>query len=165
MDVKTIQFLWQYMVHADEQIAEAAGTLSEEGYRREQNISFGSVHKLLLHAVAAQQVWLKRLRGETAQYEEQPYATLAEVVSAWRQVDGDLLNFAAGISPERLQAAVNFHTRAGQPYAIATWALMLHVADHATYHRGQLNSMIKLAGGKPSPVMLLPFAAKQYGGR
>jgi uncharacterized damage-inducible protein DinB len=39
---------------------------------------------------------------------------------------------------------------------------MLHVADHATYHRGQLNSMIKLAGGTPSPVMLYPFAISQY---
>jgi uncharacterized damage-inducible protein DinB len=34
---------------------------------------------------------------------------------------------------------------------------MLHVADHATYHRGQLNTMIKKAGGKPSPVMVYTY--------
>jgi uncharacterized damage-inducible protein DinB len=53
---------------------------------------------------------------------------------------------------------VKFHTRAGQPQTIAMWAAMLHVSDHATYHRGQINSMIKLVGGTPSRVMLYPFA-------
>ena len=41
----------------------AATTLPDDAYYREQNISVGSVHKLLAHCMAAHIVWLRRLNG------------------------------------------------------------------------------------------------------
>ena len=40
---------------------------------------------------------------------------------------------------------------------------MTHLVDHSTYHRGQLNSMIKLAGGKPADVGHITYRRVQEG--
>src|SRR4051812_31717571 len=58
IDPRTLELLWQYMVHADQQELTAAATVQDEPYFRDQGISFGSIHKLLVHAYDAQRVWL-----------------------------------------------------------------------------------------------------------
>jgi len=156
-DPKTIQYLWRYMAHADQQIAQAATTVSDDAYRRDQQISFGSIEKLLAHAIAAQSVWLRRLQGN-----DQPYADIAppprdQLAQRWADVHTTLLAFADAQTPTTLAQSVSFHNRAGHAFERPRGLLMLHVADHATYHRGQLNSMIKLAGGTPTPVMLYTY--------
>ena len=164
-DVETIQFLWKYMVHADAQIAQAADTLSDEGYWREQNISFGSVGKLLHHAVMAQTTWLQRLNGLDVAYIDVPPLARDVLPGRWAQVHQELLAFADAQTPASLATIVRSRNRAGTRFELPTWSVMLHVADHATYHRGQLNSMIKLTGGKPSPVMLYTYRLREGIGR
>ncbi len=38
----------------------------------------------------------------------------------------------------------------GEQFSLPLGDTMIHVVDHATYHRGQINSMIRMAGGKPA---------------
>jgi uncharacterized damage-inducible protein DinB len=159
-DLHSIRFLWQYMVFADAQIQQAADTLSDEGYRREQNMSFGSVEKLIHHAIMAQTTWLQRLNGLDVAYADVPPFPRDVVAGHWAQLHQQLLAFVDAQTPASLQTIVRSRTRSGQRFEMPTWALMHHVADHATYHRGQLNSMIKLAGGKPSSVMLYTYCAQ-----
>jgi len=45
----------------------------------------------------------------------------------------------------------------GQPASMAVDQQILHVVDHATYHRGQLNTMIRRAGGTPANTMYWSF--------
>lgn len=160
-DLETIRFLWKYMVYADAQIMQAADTLSDEGYARELNISFGSVQKLLHHAVMAQTTWLQRLNGLDVAYVDVPPLRREGLPGRWAQVHQELLAFADAQTPASLQTSIRSRLRSGKRFELPTWAVMLHVCDHATYHRGQLNSMIKLAGGKPSAVMLYPYCVGQ----
>lgn len=156
-DIDTIRFLWQYMVHADAQVLAAADTVSDEGYRREQNISFGSIEKLLNHAMLAQRTWLRRLNGLDVMYVDEPPPARNEFAGRWSALHQELLAYADAQTPDSLQTTFQSRNRAGRRFELVRWTAMLHVADHATYHRGQLNSMIKLAGGTPSPVMLYTF--------
>ena len=50
-------------------------------------------------------------------------------------------------------------------YMVPIGLCMLHVSDHATYHRGQINSMIKRAGGTPSGVMVDTYGVQEGIGR
>lgn len=164
-DLQTIRFLWRYMVHADAQIIAAAATVSGEGYSREQNISFGSIEKLLNHAMLAQRTWLQRLNGLDVMYIDEPAPSRKELPGRWAAVHQELLAFADAQTPESLRTVIRSRNRGGKLFELARWAVMLHVADHATYHRGQLNSMIKLAGGTPSPVMVYPYSVAQGFGK
>ena len=83
----------------------------------------------------------------------------------WSKVHDSLLAFADAQTTETLQQTIRATSRIGKKFEIPKWAVMLHVADHATYHRGQLNSMIKLAGGKPSMAMAVPWAVSQGFGK
>ncbi|HUB26491.1 MAG TPA: DinB family protein [Tepidisphaeraceae bacterium] len=60
---------------------------------------------------------------------------------------------------------IRITTRAGKKLELPIGPPMLHICDHATYHRGQLNSMIKLAGGTPSPVMVSMYCLAMGIGR
>jgi uncharacterized damage-inducible protein DinB len=160
-----LQFLWRYMVHADQQIMQAAATVSDEGYRRDQQISFGSIEKLVNHCMTVQRLWLERLHGNDVVYSEEAAPARGEFASRWDQVHQGLLAFAAAQTAESLGRPIAARSRAGQRFELPVWVCMHHVADHGTYHRGQLNSMIKLAGGAPSLVMMPPFAVGQGHGR
>jgi uncharacterized damage-inducible protein DinB len=164
-DLQTIRFLWQYMVYADGEVMAAARTVSDEGYRREQHISFGSVERLLNHSMLAQACWVERLHGRDVPYVDLAPPPREKFAEQWARVHQGLLLFADGQTQESLAKSIAVTTRAGKRLEITAWAAMLHVSDHATYHRGQLNSMIKLAGGKPSPVMLSMYSVKQGFGR
>ena len=37
----------------------------------------------------------------------------------------------------------------GEPKIAPFWAVLRHVVNHGTYHRGQISSMVKRVGGKP----------------
>jgi len=168
VDPATIQYLWRYMASADQEMLAAAATLVKdgrpsEGFYREQHISLGSVHKLLVHAVAAERVWLQRLTNEDPRKMIAPdeLPDLASISACWPGLHEELLAFADRQTPDSLATILRGHNIKGIPFALPVGAAMLHVSDHATYHRGQLNSMIKLAGGTPSAVMLYTYAARK----
>ena len=162
IDPLTIQYLWRYMVHADDQMIAAAGTVPQAGYFREFDISAGSIHKLLVHALGAQQIWLERLLGHDPRKFLDPndLPQLSDVAARWPDLHNQLLEFAERQTPSSLAVILHGRNMKGTPFALPVGAVMLHVCDHATYHRGQLNSMIKMAGGTPSPVMLYTFAMR-----
>jgi uncharacterized damage-inducible protein DinB len=160
-DVAAIQFLWDYMIHADEQILAALRTVPDQGFRLEQNISLGSLEKLVDHVIAGQEAWLSRFQQLDLPYPPFVSAPLDQVTERWAQTHGRLRSFAAAQTTESLQKIIRARTRLGAAFELPIWAGMLHLADHSTYHRGQLNSMIKLAGGTPSGVMLTRFAMQR----
>jgi uncharacterized damage-inducible protein DinB len=166
IDPRTIELLWNYMTYADEQEIAAVATVPDEPYFRDQGISFGSIHKLLVHSCDAQRVWCERLEGNaTPMFSDPSQITRNALPDLWRESHKRLLAFASQQTADSLKHIHRFRTRKGDPYEMSRGAVMLHVCDHASYHRGQLNSMIKIAGGTPSPVMLYTWALQQGFGR
>ena len=53
---------------------------------------------------------------------------------------------------------------AGGYSEVLTVATMLHVVDHATYHRGQINSMLKQAGARPAAPYFQRYLASRAAG-
>ena len=163
VDPKTLQFLWRYMVHADAQVLAASDGLSDEGYYREQEISAGSVHNLLVHCMKCR----RRLGSSdstawvTRRQPTRPRSRGADLAGRWAALHQELLAFAAAQTPASLAAELRSVNRKGVAFRLPLWLCMLHVCDHATYHRGQTNSMIKRAGGTPPPGMLYTYGVRE----
>jgi uncharacterized damage-inducible protein DinB len=132
----------------------AARSVPDPGYYREQGMSLGSIHKLLVHAMAAQWLWLCRWRGESPDHIEnsEDYPTRQVLEQRWPLVHGAMMDFFGQQSTRSLERNVEYRNSKGEVFSLPLHELMLHVVDHATYHRGQLNSMIKRAGGTPGAV-------------
>src|SRR6478672_10600764 len=67
----------------------------------------------------------------------------------WPLVHLELTKFLDGQTDESLQRVVEYRRFNGEARRNRLIDLMLHVVNHGTYHRGQLNSMIKMGGGTP----------------
>ena len=160
-DPTTVHTLWQYMVYADEQILAASETVPAGHEDFEFNISSGSLRKVLTHCYMAQLRWMARMVGGAAPAEAFP--TREQLPSLWRASHRVLLDYAASQTAATLARVVHSTDKAGNPFSMSLGMCMLHVCDHATYHRGQINSLIKLAGGTPSGVMLFSFAKQRAG--
>ena len=147
-----IRHLFEYMRWADEQVVLAARTLGDEAYYCAQPISLGSVHNLLVHGLAAQQAWLARWRGGTVDrlLDHTDIPTREALSERWPMVLTALFGFLDDQTPATLATPLTYRNLRGETCTQPLGNLMIHVADHATYHRGQINSMIKLAGGTPS---------------
>ena len=166
-DVEQLRDLFEYTAWADGRSVEVGRSVPADGYFFEQDISLGSVHKVLVHMLAVQEIWLSRWRGEppARMKDVTDYPTLAAVEGRWPAVHAELAAFAAGQTPASLAEPVSYRNSKGEAFSLPLGELMLHVADHATYHRGQLNSMAKRAGGKPLPIMRVTWVlARRAGG-
>lgn len=141
---------YDYVVWSDDRCLTAAASVLTENFDKQLGFSFGSVHRVLLHMLGAQDLWLGRWQGDSTRVfptvEELP--TLEAIRQRWDKNHGQLIAFVRAQTDDSLTQRVNF-IRNGQPHSGMLWMLMTHTFDHATYHRSQLNSLIKLAGGKP----------------
>lgn len=150
--VGLIRRLFGYMKWADEMMLASTIGIPDAEYYRHRGLSHGSIHRLLVHGMAAQRVWLRRWRGagEAAIEGEAEFPTRDDLARHWPATHADLFAFLDQQTDESLQAAVSARNTYGERFALPLGELMLHVVDHATYHRGQINSMIKMAGGSPA---------------
>jgi len=164
-DKSHIRKLIGYMIWADEQMCAAAGALSDEEYHREQGISLGSVHKLLVHGMAAQWLWLLRWKNEPPIKIETEalYPTRESLTRRWPHVHAALLGFLEEQTESTLAVIVSYRNSRGEAMSLPLGILMVYLVDHATYHRGQINSMIKRAGGKPWGGSMYMYMIEQEG--
>jgi uncharacterized damage-inducible protein DinB len=155
--------MFDYMQWGDRLMIVAARTVVDEEYYKDQGISYGSVHKLMVHCLAAQWVWLSRWRGEnpTRLESHDDYPTRSALEQRWPLVHSALFDFLGLQSGHSLARVIQYKNMKGEHLAIPLSDLMLHVIDHASYHRGQIASMIKRAGGQPAAISFQRFAAER----
>jgi uncharacterized damage-inducible protein DinB len=153
--------LFQYMRWADDLMVQAVSTVPDDAYHFPRAISHGSIHSLLVHAMAAQDVWLRRWQGDgDARIETvAEYPTRATLLVRWPVVHRALFDFLDHQSDASLSRPVTAKNTYGERFTLPLGATMLHVVDHATYHRGQLNSMLKQAGAQPTAPYLQRYLA------
>lgn len=155
--------LFEYVRWGDHECLLAARSVSDQEYFREQPISHGSLHKQLVHMMVAEWLWLSRWRGSTNAKAEtvEDYPTRMAVEQRWPLVHAALLDFVAHQTPSSLARNVTYRTSRGDLVTLPLASLMIHVIDHAAYHRGQLNTMIRRAGGQPRSISFHAYSLQK----
>jgi uncharacterized damage-inducible protein DinB len=150
--------LVEFAFWGDLQVMQAAMELPVEEYTKERGFSFGSLHKLLLHAMGAEWVWLNRFRGTALSLPTEETIPTREVLATrWPEVHAEFRKFVAEQTQESMQKVISFRTFAGEAKSGRLGDLMMHVTDHATYHRGQQNTFLKLAGHPRAPLRVFYY--------
>lgn len=140
----TLTLLYDYHDWMTDQMLDACAALTPEQWDRALGHSWGSVHGVVVHMLAAETIWLRRWQGHSPTSLLQPDAlpTLADVRGAWAELRSELRGFLAGCDEARLAAPVHYTSTRGQPFAEPLGQLLLHVANHGTHHRGELVAML-----------------------
>ena len=106
--------------------------------------------ELLAHILAAEQLWLERLRQQPQSLPvwpaigiDQCQARLDQLVESWRE-------FLHEISADGLSREVAYKNSKGEPWSSTVKDILTHVLLHSAYHRGQIASQMRAAGSTPA---------------
>jgi uncharacterized damage-inducible protein DinB len=153
----------EFLRWGDHVSLQAARSVTDAKYYEDQHISAGSLHKMLVHCMAVQWLWLCRFRGESpAKLEDdKEYPTRMALEQRWPLVHSALIDFIGRQSVAQLQNNVSYRDTRGETHTLPLRDMILHLIDHGSYHRGQINTMIKRAGGTPIPCNYRLFAIER----
>ncbi len=159
MNVEDFRLLYNYNSWANERTLDSCAALSEEQFTRDLKSSFNSVRDTLVHIVSAEWIWLERWHGRTPTAFPNPldYPDLESVRRRFGEIDRNLIDYTASLTGDDLQRVVSFKRVTGEAFAQPLWQLLHQVANHGTYHRGQIATMLRQLGAKPASTDLLIF--------
>jgi uncharacterized damage-inducible protein DinB len=142
----------------DEQLKVIAG-LREEQYLRDLGTSFGSIHRTLVHIFGAQKVWLARWHGQSPArlISADEIHTLAALKENWSTLRTELGAFLELLTEDKLATPLAYKDMKGNAYSQPLVEQMQHVANHSTYHRGQITSMLRQVGATPVSTDLIGY--------
>lgn len=113
--------------------------------------------ELFAHVLAAEHVWLARLKGETPRHPVWPALSLEECAGLVQANQRDLIAFVGDLTAGDLSRGITYRNSAGQEFASSIEDILLQVSLHGTYHRGQIAWALRHGGGVPMPTDYITF--------
>lgn len=169
MNRNDIQVLYEYDRWANARVLQAASTLSAEQFTRDLGGSFRSVRDTLLHILGGEWVWLMywkewsptpaflsdlKARRE-ALFNPDAFPSTAALRQKWVEFEREQAEFVNRLTDESLQQTLPFRAT-----RVRLVRLMQHVANHSTYHRGQVALMMRQLGAQPQATDFHVFLAE-----
>ena len=120
-----------------------------------------TIAKLFGHVLGAEHIWLRRMRGlpQTVAVWPEPE------VSGWAQLLRDnavgYRELLASLDEAGLDRGVTYRNTQGLQYTTPVREILVHVAMHGAYHRGQIALLLR-AGGTAPPVTDYIAFSREY---
>lgn len=151
--------LFAYDAWANRRVMEACSSLSAEQFTRDLGSSFRSVRDTLTHILGAQWLWLERFHGRShpSLPSADQYPDLASLRARWTQFESELLSYVNGLSAADLERSFDYKDTKGSPHSNFLGQTLQHLANHGTYHRGQVTTLLRQLGAKPVSTDLIGF--------
>jgi uncharacterized damage-inducible protein DinB len=106
--------------------------------------------RVLSHLVASERVWLLRLLEQDSGGQAiWPTLTAEEVEALARANALGYRRLLDTLTDSDLSRPVEYTNQQGRRYRTAIGDILVHVAMHGSYHRGQIASAMRDAGGEP----------------
>ncbi len=102
--------------------------------------------EILEHIFMAERIWLARIEGAVAPTHLQPPADGAELAAEWAELHRMWQALAAQAD---WNSVVSYKTLSGIESSSPLWQIVLHVANHGSYHRGQVAAVLRAEGFTP----------------
>lgn len=142
--------LLDYTVWANHRAMRAAATLSVEDFKRDLGSSHGGVRGTLVHTMGAEWIWLERWKGvsPTRPLDESEFPDVMAVRERWTVIEDHRASWFAGLREGALAETIRYSTLDRRSFESPLWQLVQHVANHSTYHRGQVVTLMRILGAK-----------------
>jgi uncharacterized damage-inducible protein DinB len=153
-----LQLLFDYHYWARDRLLLAVEPLTPEQYTADLGSSFGSIRDTLVHLYSAEWIWHRRLTGDSpaAMLASGAFPDFAALQRAWRDHETLVREFLHGAG-DWIDRVVSYKTTDGRTFAEPIAQILQHVVNHASYHRGQITTMLRQL--KASPPMAMDLIA------
>lgn len=116
------------------------------------------VSRLFSHILLAEKVWITRLRGLDSSrlpiWSEVDIEVCAELVMQNKE---SLTTFLTNLSNTDLDKLISYTNSKGKEFKNSIRDILIHVALHGQYHRGQINSRLRADGFEPVNIDFITF--------
>ncbi len=154
-----LRFLFQYNQWADRRTLDACAALSNEQFTRNLGSSFSSVRDTAAHLYGAEYVWNERINGRspTALVTGAGFPDLASGRDKLEEMDAYYIDFVSKLSQQDLERVIQYKGFKGEEYSNPLWQSLHQLTNHASYHRGQITTMLRQLGAKPASTDLIGY--------
>ena len=139
--------LFAYDRWANTKVLDACRKLTAEQYVAEPVPGWSSVRSTISHIALATEFNLRTLAGHPDDRipTEADLATVDDVAQLLERAYRRFEELRPTLTPERLNTVLTLRGP-GYTYGLPRWAMLRHIVNHSTYHRGQVASKLKRFG-------------------
>jgi uncharacterized damage-inducible protein DinB len=151
MTIEELQNLLDYHYWARDRALDAVAALTPEEYGRDLSSSFRSIRETLVHTYSAEWAWHSRWEGRspTAPLAADMFPDVRSLRLAWVEHEGRMRRLLASVGDADLARRFDYTLISGAPGNSSLQEVLQHVVNHATYHRGQVTTMLRQLGAVP----------------
>lgn len=104
------------------------------------------------HNVMAEKAWLTRVQGIDVDFTINQEFPLSVIFAEWKTLNAEWQQVIENPSVDSVT-----YQRNDETYTNTIPEIVAHLIDHATYHTGQMNSLLRTAGKTPVDTMYITF--------
>jgi uncharacterized damage-inducible protein DinB len=160
MNLQDLRTLVDYHYWARDRMFEALEPLNAEEVNRDMGNSFKSIRDTVTHLYAAEWAWYSRWQGTSPDklLPADLFPDLAAVRLAWTDLEAKIRAYLEELGEANVTQVIEYKLLSGQPGASPLWQMLQHVVNHASYHRGQVTTMLRQLGAQPAkPLDMIAF--------
>ena len=139
------RMMTRYMAWANNVMLEFLEELPEDELTRKRDTLFGSIAHTFNHVLVIQNIFRAHLEGHTHGYQarntERP-PPFTEVAAGIRRADAYYVGLAEKMTAIELAERVHFEFVDGGRGVMTRLEILLHLVNHATYHRGFISVLL-----------------------
>ncbi len=152
------RMLAHYGRWANERLIAATEALPAADFRADHGAFFRSLSGTLNHLVVTDRIWMRRFTGEgpiQTRLDEILTEDRAELAALRRAEDARIIAFVEGLDAAAIAAPIHYGplTAAGS-FTQPLGALLAHLFNHQTHHRGQATVILTRIGGRDAAPVL-----------
>jgi uncharacterized damage-inducible protein DinB len=120
--------------------------------------SYPPLYAVLGHMYSAEKVWAARVKGDVEQSLLSSIAvpeTWTALEASWKPVLDALVEWA--LTEQDWSKDIRYSNSTGKEFLTPKWQVVLHLVNHASYHRGQVMGMARQLGGAPEGTDLIIY--------
>lgn len=153
-----MDLIYEYDRWANKRVLQGVSALTSEQFTRDLGGAFCSVRDTLVHLIGGEWIWFAYWRESShspafladlrarrdAVFNPHAFANAVAVQLKWAEVEKEQVEFLNHVTNESLDKMLPFRTT-----QLRLAHLMQHLANHSTYHRGQIALMMRQLGAEP----------------
>jgi len=151
MNSDYLRLLIDFHYWARDRALGAVELLTPEQYARPMGSSFSSIRDTLNHIYLAEWIWYSRWNGVSpTSFPSDEIPDLATLRSKWSELEGKVRAYLDAAGESGMDRVIEYRLMSGTPGASPLWQMVAHVVNHATYHRGQVTTLLRQHNAVPA---------------
>lgn len=150
LDKSDLGRLLDYTVWANHRALRAAALRSVSDFRRDLGSSHGGVRGTLAHMMSAEAIWLDRWKGVSGArlFDEAEFKDVVALRDRWTAIEEHRAAWLKSLRKDAATETIHYKNLEGRSFEAPLWQLVQHVANHSSYHRGQVTTLLRILGSR-----------------